>query len=312
MIDTIRGKISTPWKDGIFDNVIPKWKMTQKNTIDNDGNESTSWSALHEDGTYIAGNEDCANIIQTSLPRLIFKSDNTNLIKNQDDLDEAISTLRYLMQQVLVTDSIPRWTRIDFVWNFVGNINEYIACFKTTKHPAVRSAVRIYESESIAWLGKYTKIKIYDKIKEKTKRSDTNRTIVRAEIQKTIRKPTETEDLIMKLCNRVLGGYVPSFDKCYRYYRELMILLSPKDIPKLSSRSPLDFLAFLQANGLTDPQGVPLVDLYLSNKSKASKYRIMRQLKGHVLRHKFISFHAMLPEENPPRPITYSDLVRCA
>ena len=74
----------------------------------------------------------------------------------------------------------------------------------------------------------------------------------------------------------------------------------------------MDFLAYLQANGLTDQQGVPLVDFYLMGKSKASKYRIMRELKDRVVRHKFINFHALLPEEDIPKPIGYDDLARCA
>ena len=83
-------------------------------------------------------------------------------------------------------------------------------------------------------------------------------------------------------------------------------------LPMISSRSPIDFLAYLQANGLTDQQGVLLVDLWLANKSKASKYRIMKQLKDSVVRHKFINFHALLPEDNIPHPVGYDDLARCA
>ena len=38
----------------------------------------------------------------------------------------------------------------------------------------------------------------------------------------------------------------------------------------------------------------------------------MKQLKDRVVRHKFINFHALLPEENAPKPIGYEDLARCA
>ena len=84
--------------------------------------------------------------------------------------------------------------------------------------------------------------------------------------------------------------------------------LSPKEIPELATRSPIDFIAYLHANNLRDAQGVDLVDLYLSGKSRASRYRIRRELKARVLRHKFISYRQLLPEEKPPVPIGRSDL----
>ena len=315
MLDTIRGKITVPWKKGVFDKVIPKWSMSKKTTVDKDSNIHVSWQALHEDGLWINGSDEVAHIIQCSLPRLLFR-DNTNLIRNQEQLDQSFSQLRLLMLQVLETDQIPRWTRLDMVWNFIGSIDEYIACFQNTKHPKVRSPVRTYQGESITWSGKYTTIQIYDKLQEKNIQTGYKKTIVRAEMRKSIPKAkyndTKSEDLTLVLCEAVMGGYLPTFEKCYKYYREQMTLLSPKDIPVMSTRSPLDFLAYLQANGLMDPQGVPLVDLYLANKSERSKRRIQRELKSRILRHKFISFHKLLPEETTPVPIGYDDIVRCA
>ena len=312
MIDTARGVIMMPWKRGVFDRQLPKWKMTKKTLVDKDGLTRISWSAIHDDGLYIQGSDEVARIVQFSCPRYFFNGDNTNLIRNQDQLDQALSNIRLKMHEVLETDAIPRWTRLDLVWNFIGNINEYIACFRSTRHPSVRKATRVFDGESISWKGRQTEIQIYDKMKEKGIYTNNNRTIVRAEIRKQIPKHSDKYDLTTDLCDPVMGGYYPNFDKCYKYYREQMTLLSPKEIPALSSRSPIDFLAYLQANGLTDQQGVLLVDLWLANKSKASKYRIMKQLKDSVVKHKFINFHALLPEDNVPHPVGYDDLARCA
>ena len=312
MIDTARGIIMMPWKQGVFDKVVPNWKMTKKTLVDKDGLERISWSAIHDDGLYIQGSDQVARIVQFSAPRYVFNGDNTNLIRNQDQLDQALSNIRLKMHEVLEMDTIPRWTRLDLVWNFIGNINEYIACFRSTKHPSVRKATRVFDGESISWKGRQTEIQIYDKMKEKTGTSNQTRTIVRCEIRKQIPKHSDKFDLTTDLCDPVMGGYYPNFDKCYKYYREQMTLLSPKNIPQLSSRSPMDFLAYLQANGLTDQQGVLLVDLWLANKSKASKYRIMKQLKDRVVRHKFINFHVLLPEQTTPKPVGYDDLARCA
>ena len=38
----------------------------------------------------------------------------------------------------------------------------------------------------------------------------------------------------------------------------------------------------------------------------------INELKSRILRHKFISFHKLLPEENVPEPIGYDDIEKCA
>jgi len=105
-----------------------------------------------------------------------------------------------------------------------------------------------------------------------------------------------------------MGGMRPVFEKCYKYYREIMVQLSPKEIPELATRSPIDFIAYLHANNLRDNQGMDLADLYLSGKSRASKYRIQRELKARILRYKFISYRQLLPENNTPPSIGRSDI----
>ena len=318
MLDTIRGRITIPWNNRAFQCELPKWEFTKKIIVDPDGKERNSYQAKHESGCWISGDEQQAFIIQASLPRVLF-GDNTNLIKTEDDLNQSLDALRLLMLQVLEYDNIPRWTRLDLVWNFLGDIDEYIATFQNTKHPSVRSAVRVYKGQSITWGGKYTTIQIYDKCAEKGfGQHSVNRktTIVRAELRKTIRTSKQdlgtNKDLTMQLCKPTSGGYLPDFKKLYNYYRQQMVLLSPKQIPEFSTRSPLDFVAYIQANMLTDHNDTPLLDLYLTGKSKASKYRIMRDLKSRVLRHKFISFHSMLPEEQPPKPVGYSEYGKTA
>ena len=64
MLDTIRGKITVPWKEGVFDKVIPKWSISKKTTVDKDSNTHISWQALHEDGLWINGSDEVAHIIQ--------------------------------------------------------------------------------------------------------------------------------------------------------------------------------------------------------------------------------------------------------
>ena len=319
MLDTVRGKINIKWLPKTKTEEIPNWTFTQKIITDADGLERTSFQAKHENGMYISGDEQSAFIVQVSLPRLYF-TDNTNLIKTQDQLNQAFDKMRLQMLQVLEYEAIPRWTRLDLVWNFLGDIDEYIACFSNTKHPSVRQAVKVYKGESITWGGKYTTLQIYDKLKEKGfkgyRTQDYKQTIVRVELRKTIRTKKSDlgtkNDLTMALCDAVTNGYLPNFEKCYNYYREQVTLLSPKTIPEFSTRSNLDFIAYMQANQVTDQQGNNVVDIYLAQKSRASKYRIMRELKSRVLRHKFISFHQMLPEENAPVAIGYDDLAKRA
>jgi hypothetical protein len=318
MIDTVRGKINIKWLAKTKTQEIPNWTFQEKTMTDADGLTRTIFSGSHENGMYLSGDLESAFIVQVSLPRLHF-TDNTNLITSQDELNIAFDKMRLQMLEVLEYEAIPRWTRLDLVWNFLGDIDEYIACFTNTKHPAVRNPVRVYKGESISWKGKYTELQIYDKMKEKklnVRTSEYKQTIVRVELRKTIRTKKSDlgtkNDLTMALCDAVTNGYIPNFEKCYRYYREQVTLLSPKKIPDFSTRSNLDFIAYMQANQVTDQQGNNVVDIYLAQKSRASKYRIMRELKSRVLRHKFISFHQMLPEENTPEPIGYDDLARRA
>lgn len=319
MLDTVRGRITIPWKKDIFEKIIPNWEMSKKLITDADGTERKTVQLIHENGMFITGDEKQSYIIQCSLPRVLF-GDNTNLIKDENSLNQAFDKMRLQMLEVLEFDTIPRWTRLDLVWNFIGDIDEYIATFQNTKHPSVRNPVRVFQGESITWGGKYTTLQIYDKLKEKGaagyRTSERRNTIVRCELRKTIRtskKDLNTKnDLTMQLCEPVINGYLPNFNKLYKYYREQVTLLSPKSIPSIASRSPLDFLAYLQANQLKDHNDTPLVSLYLSQRSKASKYRLMRELKARVLRYKFISFNAMLPEDRTPTPIGYNDLAKSA
>ena len=70
----------------------------------------------------------------------------------------------------------------------------------------------------------------------------------------------------------------------------------------------MDFLAYLHANNLTDSQGMDLSEVYLMGKSRASQYRIRRELKSRILRYKFINYRQLLPEETTPPPIGRTDL----
>jgi hypothetical protein len=320
MIDTIRGVIAIPWDQKKLEklekeanSLTSSWRLTKRTMSDGTG-DSESWTLNHKsNGMYITGNAEGARIIQCSLPRLVFRDrDNTNLIKNEQDLATGFDKMRLQMLEVLEYETLPRWTRIDLVWNFLGKIEEYIACFRSTRHPSVRKPTRIFDGESISWKGKATEIQIYDKIKEKKEKAKQYAnlpvTIVRVEIRKSIPRHGEKFDLTTELCNPVMGGYLPDFEKCYQYYRRQLCLLSPKSIPAVSSRSPIDFLAYLQANGICNSQGTPLIDIYLANKSKSSKYRTMSMIKDRVVRHKFINWHHILPEKSTPKPVDYNDL----
>lgn len=312
MYDTVRGKVRSFWKADLRENPPNGWEIKQGSYEDPEGKQQIRRTAVHkQSGMYIKGDDMLSHVMQVSLPRLYF-GDNTELIKNQEELDISLSKMRLLQRDVLQFDVIPRWTRLDLVWNFLGLINEFIVTLQNSKHPKVRSAVRVYQNESIQWGGRNTTIQVYDKLKEKGSKlyKANGKTIIRAEIRQKVnpQSTAKKDDPFLSLCEGCLGGYLPSFAKGYLWYREMMILLSPKSIPHLASRSPLDFLAYLQANSLTDTQGVNLVDLYMANKSRSQKYRIMKELKARILRHKFISFRQLLPEETTPQPIGKRDI----
>lgn len=305
MYDTIRGRIGCEWIESIGSEVPQGWEIRTGLVEGKDNEHHTIRTAVHkESGMYIKGDDRFTHIIQVSLPRLLH-GDNTELIKNQDELDVAWDKFRLLQREVLKFDQIPRWTRLDIVWNFLGSIDDYITAFQNSKHPRVRSAVRVYKGQSIQWGGKVVTIQIYDKLQEKKRCKTSSKTIVRAEVRQRVNPSAmdRKDDPFFRLCEPCLGGYLPTFKRGYRYYRDVMIELSPKQIPQLASRSPLDFLAYLEANNLTNSEGISLVEIYMNGKSRAQKYKIMKELKGRVLRHKFISFRELLPLDHAPQPI---------
>lgn len=311
MYDTIRGKICCEWIETIPSEVPEGWDIRTGMVEGKDGEQHTIRTAVHvESGMYIKGDDMCTHIIQVSLPRLLH-SDNTELIKNQDELDVAWSKFRLLQRQVMKIDQIPKWTRLDIVWNFLGSIDDYIIAFQNSKHPKVRSAVRVYKGQSIQWGGKLVTIQIYDKLQEKKRYNSTDKTIVRGEIRQRVNPNAldRKDDPFFRLCKPCLGGFIPTFDRGYRYYRDLMIQLSPKEIPQLAgSMKPLDFLAYLEANNLTNSEGISLVEIYMNGKSRAQRYKIMKELKSRVITHKLISFRELLPLEHAPKPVGLSDV----
>lgn len=304
MFDTVRGRIGSVWKQGLEENKPEGWDIRTGLIQDKDGQLHTTRTAVHvESGMYIKGDEEFTHVIQVSLPRMMYGR-NTELIKSQEELNVAWDKFRLLQRQVLQVDQIPRWTRLDIVWNFLGNINDYITAFQNSKHPKVRSAVRVYKGQSIQWGGKVLTIQIYDKLQEKNLNIRNDKTLVRAELRQRVKSSSlEKDDPFNRLCEPCLGGYLPTFKKAYAYYRDILVQLSPKQIPELSSKGLLDFLAYLEANNMTNSEGVSLVEIYMNGKSRAQKYKIMRELKGRVLRHKFISFRELLPVDHTPRAV---------
>jgi len=311
MIDTVRGKVARPWHRDLMENPPKGWDIRQGTIMNKEGEETVLRTAVHvNSGMYIKGDDFGSHVMQVSMPRLLH-GDNVKLIRSQEEIDKAMDLIRINMLKVMQLDAIPTWTRIDLVWNFKGNINDFIACFQNSKHPRVRSAVRVYLGESISWKGKKVELQIYDKLQEKgsINLKKGNETIVRAEVRQRVNawKMNDENEPYDKLTEPCIGGHRISFEKAYNYYRSLLILLSPKTIPDIVSRSPMDFLAYLQANHLTDKQGVPLVDIWMKDKSRATKYRTMRELKARVVRHKLINWNCILPEDRPPIPVDRSD-----
>ena len=314
MLDTVRGKLTRQWKENIHEQIPSGWKIKKGTMEGKDGTTLEIMTCVHEEsGMYVKGDYELSHICQVSLPRLYF-GDNTELIKNQDDLDIALDKMRLTLSEVIDGYAWLQWTRLDLVWNHKGRIDEFITALSCSRHPKVRSAVRIYKGESITWAGKKVIIQVYDKLKEKgsiaTLPKDGD-TIVRSEVRNYVGRSNtkdEKQDLVARLCTPVMGGMKPVFEKCYQYYREMMIQLSPKSVPEMKSKSNIDFLAYLYANNLSDNQGMDLTDLYLSGKSRASQYRIRRELKAHILRYKFINYRQLLPKETTPPPIGRTDL----
>jgi hypothetical protein len=225
--------------------------------------------------------------VQASLPRVLHGR-NSMLIKTDAEMKEAVEKLDVLVRQIAIQLSAERkFSRVDLVWQFHGDIRVFILAHRATRHPEIRREPLIYPGETIAWEGKEARYSIYDKRKQMFKKQGT---VIRAELQ-----------LHGAKLNRLLGNQNQrvehlDFDLCYRAYRRFLCKFNPVPVAKCPTIASL--LAYTMKSG--NPE---VFDIWALGKSRKQIQRVRRAIAG--LRHEVfdIAWPTMLPPNMPPAPV---------
>ena len=315
MIDTIRGTLEVPFKISAMADIPEEWEYKKVRTTENDRATTThlfyhkptglrlhgrTWYNDQEYGyepKYVDGTPICTSV-EVAMPRLIHES-NSVLISDEDMLHDAYSSLKYLMIQVLEYDQLPRYTRVDLVWQFRGNMIDYINSFRSVRHPNIRGGQIIYEGETIQWKGHRLDILMYDKLKEKGIRWKQDTSTVRVEV----RLRNQTKNIQEQLTKPCIGGRELDFEKCYTRYRDTLLQLEPKAIETYKKKGAYEVLAYVKAHGVTDHQGRPLLDMATQNLTRSGRYAMIKKLEGLVAKHRMVTFRKLLPEQQMPEVV---------
>ena len=315
MIDTIRGNLEVPFSLKALAEAPEGWEYTRNRKTEKHRSVTThlfyhkdsglrlhgrTWMNDNEfthEPKYTDGTPICTSV-EVAMPRLIHES-NSVLISDEDMLHEATSSLKYRMQQVLEYDQCPIYTRVDLVWQFRGNMVDYINSFRSVRHPNIRGGQIIYEGETIQWKGHRLDILMYDKLKEKGIKWKQDTSTVRVEV----RLRNQTKNIQEQLTKPCIGGRELDFEKCYTRYRETLLQLEPKAIETYKKKGAYEVLAYVKAHGVTDHQGRPLLDMATQNLTRSGRYAMIKKLEGLVAKHRMVTFRKLLPEQQMPEVV---------
>lgn len=121
-------------------------------------------------GLKVFGNMEKPYQVECSLPRLYF-GDNGHLLKAQIELDAAQREMWKIFSEVATLPVLFEFKRLDFVWQFARNADEFVSAFRNYDHPEVRGDVRFSHNSkdhSITWGGRRSLLRavVYDKERE--------------------------------------------------------------------------------------------------------------------------------------------------
>lgn len=224
-------------------------------------------------------------VAECSLPRILYK-DNSRLLKTKTAVNESLALVETILDEIFLPKVNSRiYTRVDIVWHLRGSVRAFIAAYRAGRHPFIYKATVVHEGESIAFPGSAVHIRIYDKVLKATGKQGR---FVRVEIQ--LRK--------LQL-QKLLGSGRPvmklNWKRSYIQYRELLLKLSPKKAPIISSKASL--LACSSR----------VYDLWASGVDRRTVSRMAPQVTAARLRQRFhkVDFRKLLPKSRPPFPIEF-------
>lgn len=179
------------------------------------------------------------------------------------DQDENGTFTRLL--PVLPLDLFSRIQRIDLVWQFEGQIADWIQAYRNCKLNAVRRPVEEYKDSGLKWPGQDLQVRIYDKRKEQHNKSGN---VVRVESQIRGKKLDEFE---IRDPKDLLGG----FSWLWWMFKGVVLALNPKD--RYEPGNLADLIALLEAQGIrVGNQSV--FELYCTGKHRSTVSRMRNKV----------------------------------
>lgn len=276
MIDTIRLKLeSVPFK-GLE---LPGWEKHEKISPGFCGEPvESSWYIHKETGLRVGGSSLTSSWMEVSLPRLFYGSN--GYLLRAEHMNPALFSAFDLASEVLVDYIKPeKLTRYDLCHHFVGEAKDYVCSLRGLKHKRVRRvAVEWFES-GLEWPGTNVFIRLYDKNEEM---NNSPGEIQRLEFQ--LRKTA------LRNIWSLEKGLSP--EKCFKQYRDLAGEFASRSVPRIGSVN--DFLCWLRTEKVR-VNGIDPVERFLASKSRASRYRIEKDLNSVRLDFFDAKFTSQLP-----------------
>lgn len=265
MIDTIRFEpcpIGTPEPH-------PGWAQTNwERTPEMGADPEATWLwQHHETGMRIGGNEYGARWAEVSAPRVLFGA-NHRCIRNADQLSQALYGSCEIARQILPGFEFNHFTRVDLVYQFRKDPRWLVSVHRNQRHPWVRSHGCEWFGESISWIGKETRIRLYDKAKEvENKAGD----VARLEAQL---RGAKLRKLIAGHQKRKVEAL--TWDRCLRAYEWLLMGFQPVSAAKVSGLT--EFLVLAEQEGWRASDGRTAVEIWLEQKSDRQRRRTRREM----------------------------------
>ena len=236
-------------------------------------------------GVRVRARKRTVETIEACLPRVLHGS-NGMLIKDDTELAAALATVDAIVSQIAGPARSPReFTRLDFAWQFRGDVRLYIAAFRHARHPFVRKETHVYSDSSLCFPGRRCRITFYDKLREQTGKSGN---VVRVEV--SLRRE-KVRDLLGK------GHSVASFRfrDAYRAFRKVLRKFHPRKIPKISTLAEVCAVA--------ERESVPVLDYLRLTKSARTVRRLHQQVTQAAVSHYRLNWRKRLPKFAPPAPV---------
>ena len=231
--------------------VCDDWSLTESSKRGTDGRTSKPFHLTHSaTGLTVCGADRIPNKFTVSLPRL-HRPDNSQLLRSQSELDEALTKAHAIAAQV--AEFRPRdahFTRVDITTYVAVAPYGLLPLFEKRKHPGFHKLPKCYPGESLTWGTSGARLVFYDKRAEQKNGNDVR---TRIELQLHGRRLCDRFQVKEGDCLRVF-----TLHRAYQVLREFLLEFPAVAVGPDYHQDTL--LAWAMSKGLTAPDGRHLLD----------------------------------------------------